>query len=544
MHAIDRDIHASSALVIDGAPASRSLLATQLRDLGVGTVVQAGRIEAARQLLERRRFDIVLCDYHFADSRMSGQDLLDELNREQLLPHATVFVMVTSEGSPAKVIEAAESALDGYLLKPYSTAALGERLREARRRKAELRPIFEAIEHGDHAAAAAECQRRYAVRAADADHCARLGAELYLRLGRHAEARRLYDAVAAARDLPWAHLGVARSQWAAGRVDAARQTLQALLDGFPDHADAHDLLGSIESAQGELGAAFDAYQHAARITPGNITRLQRAGTLGFYVGAHAAALPALETVARLGVQSKMFDAYVLALLGFLHFDAGDRRGLLRAQQQLVQWRQRHPQSIRLRRFDGLLQALRDLAERRLAEAGRLAARLSAEVERPDMDIEAACNAIGLWSRLDARGGAAEGWRDAVGAIARRFCVSAASAELLVACAHGGEGVAGVVREAQSEIDALAVAPAPSATDDSPPRERIAALLEQAARTRNARLIELAGTLAQSHLAALDDGAALLDSAESLRRRYGSTATPLLGSRPGARIDGSLRIRVL
>ena len=43
---------------------------------------------------------------------MTGQDLLDELRREQLLPFSTVFVMVTGEATYAKVTEAAESALD------------------------------------------------------------------------------------------------------------------------------------------------------------------------------------------------------------------------------------------------------------------------------------------------------------------------------------------------------------------------------------------------------------------------------------------------
>ena len=544
---IDRDIHHSCALVVDGSPASRSLLAAQLRDLGVGTVVQTGRTETARQLLEQRRFDIVLCDYHFGDNRLSGQDLFDELSREHLLPQATVFVMVTSEGSPAKVIEAVESALDGYLLKPYTAAALGERLREARRRKAGLRPVFDAIEQGDHAAAAVECERRWARQEAYADYCARIGGELYLRLGRHDDARRVYESVLAALGLPWSRVGVARCQWAAGRSGEARQTLQAVLAGLPElpgHADACDLLGALESEQGELGAAFEAYRRAAQITPGNITRLQRAGTLGFYVGAHAAALPALEVVARLGAQSKMFDAYVLALLGFLHFDAGDRRGLQHAQLQLARWRERHPQALRLRRFDELLRALRHLADGRPPEARLLAARLSAEVERADMDIEAACNAIGLWSRLDDSGFAGDDGRAAVAEIAARYCVSPGSTGLLVAAAHGSAAVTGAVREADAAISALARPQATAEAGQDSLRCAVATLIEHGRRTRNARLIDLAGDAARRHLGAIDDGAALLASVERLAERYGSAAAPLLGSRPGARTDGSLRLRLL
>ena len=58
---LDRDIHLAKALVVDGNAVSRSILAGQLRDLGVGTVVQCGRVAEARSQLEGRAFDMVLC---------------------------------------------------------------------------------------------------------------------------------------------------------------------------------------------------------------------------------------------------------------------------------------------------------------------------------------------------------------------------------------------------------------------------------------------------------------------------------------------------
>ncbi|TAK83185.1 MAG: response regulator, partial [Aquabacterium sp.] len=141
------ELQSCRALVIDANPTSRSILTAQLRELGVGTVVQTTRPQEARRQLEVQNFDIVLCDYHFdASESYSGRDLLDDLRRAQLLPYATVFVMVTGEATYAKVVEAAESALDSYLLKPYSAVALSERLQQARHRKHVLQDIFEAIE--------------------------------------------------------------------------------------------------------------------------------------------------------------------------------------------------------------------------------------------------------------------------------------------------------------------------------------------------------------------------------------------------------------
>lgn len=57
--------------------------------------------------------------------------------------------MVTGEATYATVSEAAESALDGYLLKPHKASQLKDRLRQARIRKISLQNIFTAIEAED-----------------------------------------------------------------------------------------------------------------------------------------------------------------------------------------------------------------------------------------------------------------------------------------------------------------------------------------------------------------------------------------------------------
>jgi CheY-like chemotaxis protein len=158
------DLSSSSALVIDSNPTSRSTLLSQLREFGMGTVVQCARLSDARRQLEYRTFDLVVCEHHFPNEPLSGPDLLDDLRRNQLLPFSTVFIMVTGEATYAKVAEAAESALDGYLLKPHKASQLGERLRQARIRKISLAEIFAAIESEDFEHAAALCLHRFETR--------------------------------------------------------------------------------------------------------------------------------------------------------------------------------------------------------------------------------------------------------------------------------------------------------------------------------------------------------------------------------------------
>ncbi|MEY3445338.1 MAG: hypothetical protein RIR45_93, partial [Pseudomonadota bacterium] len=161
MAAFDENLSLCSALVVDGNPTSRSILISQLRDFGVGTVAQAARATDARRQLEYKSFDFVLCELHFPGESTSGQDLLDDLRRNQLLPFSTVFIMITGEATYAKVAEAAESALDGYLLKPHRATQLADRLRQARVRKASLQEIFGAIEEEEFELAAQLCMDRF-----------------------------------------------------------------------------------------------------------------------------------------------------------------------------------------------------------------------------------------------------------------------------------------------------------------------------------------------------------------------------------------------
>ena len=145
-HAAHNPLQECHALVIEGNPQCRAILVAQLRELGIAGVHQCARVGDARRKLENTRFDIVICEQFFERDSQTGQELLDDLRRHQILPFSTVFIMLTAEASYSRVAEAAESALDAYLLKPHTGARLTERILQARRRKVAL----QAIDEQDH----------------------------------------------------------------------------------------------------------------------------------------------------------------------------------------------------------------------------------------------------------------------------------------------------------------------------------------------------------------------------------------------------------
>ncbi len=539
MALLDRDIHLAKALVIDGNAISRSILAGQLRDLGVGTVVQCGKVADARTQLEARSFDFVLCEHSFQGTDYSGQQLLDDLRRAQLLPLSTVFIMITGEATYAKVAEAAESALDSFLIKPHTASSLAERLQHARRRKRVLKDIFEAIDAGRFDVGAALCRKRFDERGEYWLYSARIGGELLLNLGRPAEARELYEAVLTGQAAPWARLGVARAQMQANLPTQALRTLEALTAEAPTFVDAYDVLGQLHAEQGNLEAALEACRRAATLTPGSITRLQKQGMLAFFQGEREEAAKALDRAVAGGISSKMFDAQSLVLLAFVRFGQKDTKGLQRCADNLAHAISRAPENERLLRFARVLAVLTRAAALQPDEAATALTELSREVRDEGFDVEAACNLLTLVSQLGAAGVPVEGAEVTIDAVALRHGTSKVATELLVRSAALHEPFAERVRASHHQVTQLTEqALAHNLAGD--PATAVRKLLAEARNTLNGKLLDNARSVLQRHQDKIDDAAALAGEVEQLRRRYCSGNRLPLGD--NGRKAGAMALR--
>lgn len=513
--------HDAHALVIEGNLQSRSILVAQLRELGVGTVVQCARLSEARLKLEMSNFDVVICEQNFERESGSGQDLLDDLRRNQLLPFHTVFVMLTAEATYARVAEAAESALDAYLLKPHTAARLADRIVQARVRKRALEDIFSAIDAQDFERAAALCQARFESRASYWLYAARIGAELMLRNGQVEQAQKLYQAVIEAKTLPWARLGVARAQIENGQPAKAVTTLESLIRDDDAYADAYDVMGRAQFELGNFQQALSTYQMATQLTPTAISRLLKHGMLAYYTGERGEGVELLDRATRLGLDSKMYDAQALVLLAFARLDNNDSRGLQRTVDQLTRLRDRSHSPARPHRLLAVAESLLALQQQNTSRAVDDAKRLADNTLTPDFDVESACNLLALMQRLADRSLPVQDAEGVVKTLALRFCTSRAMSELL-ACAAGAAH-AERVRAGHAEVLHISQeAMAHSLKGD--PKGTVEQLLDAGERTANAKLIESAHQVLQRYSDRMIEHPALLERAEALRERYHTTAT--------------------
>jgi len=533
----------SQALVIDGNATSRSILVAQLRDYGIGRVVQCSRVQDARARLEHTVFDYVLCEQYFQETGQSGQTLLDDLRRAQMLPFSTVFFMVTAEASYGAVAEAAESALDGYLLKPFTPLALFERLSLARLRKNHLKPIFDAIGAEDFEGAASLCVERFEARQPYWLYAARIGSELLLRLGRHTEARTLFEAVIDARALPWAKLGVARAQIEAGQAPRAVTTLQGIIGEDASFADAYDVLGRAQVEMGQFDEALGTYRTAAQLTPDSIVRLQKLGMMAHYLGERETATKMLARAAVLGLDSKLFDYQSVVLLAFNHFDAADRKGLERCMADFARIRERHPGSERLLRFENVVRTLQLILQRQFGQAVAGVRAMAAEASAPDFDFEAACNLIGLLAVLMQTSidlPEAPGWVDALG---MRYSNTRSLCELLANAGSLCPAYAEAVRACLPRVNRAAEeAIAHSLGGD--PGGAVRQLIVRADDTLNTKLLDLAQQVLTRYAARLDPALVAAQEAEiaALRERCGHAPPRAMLGQGTERKPGELVLR--
>ena len=548
---IDLDLHRAIALVVEGKPMMRNITVNHLRAAGIAQVTSCGSLDEARLLLERSAYDIVVCSLEFEGSLLSGQDLLEELRREQLLPHSTVFLIVTDQATYSRVLEAAESSLDGLIVQPFSAGTLMDRLLEARSRKRLLVDITKALEAGELEVALARAVKRFQERHRYWQYCARLAAELLLRLNRPDDAAKLFARVLEIQPEGWARVGLVRADITAGRTTQARKGLEALVKEDPENADAQDLLGRLRVERAEFSKAMESYRAAAELTPGCLLRAQHAGALAFHLGLHQEALKLLKRARALGGRSRLFDSLSLYLMALIQFDTGDRDGMDNSVDELRAFSRRYSGSVRLERLSAAGETLLQIRRGEVEIArGRLLAQGAASLDE-GFDAEAAQLLLSLWARLPAAWSECEERNDFIRAVALRFCTSRSAAEALSVAAGHDKEASQIIQQALTSVNAAAEAALQQAMGDElgPGEQRdatgaVTKLLEIARQTRNSRLIAMLPGLAQECEADIgtERAQAIIEEARELMSRYRQTSVHIAGIQRSGRSPGALVIR--
>ena len=332
-------------LVIDDLPLAREALRIVAQTMGAFAVEFASTYQDAIYRIRNNTPDIILCDYMLGDGR-SGQQMLEELRRFNLLSDETIFMMVTGEQSYEQVVSAVELVPDDYIIKPFSPDKLMMRLERIVAKKSFFAKYYKEKRQKDFAKALATLQ---AQRDSDAGRpyrfeTLRQQAEVLLASGDAKSAEASYRSILEHYDFPWARAGVARSLHKQNRLSEARTEIDRVVAGVPHFFDAADIKASICMAQGEHEEAQKVLDEVAKKTPRNYLRkrlLAEAATLN---GDTETARAAMADVIANDTMPGAISAEDRLATARSHVNAGDK---ISAERVLVGMRENEVQNMNL-----------------------------------------------------------------------------------------------------------------------------------------------------------------------------------------------------
>ena len=289
-------------LIIDDHPGMRSSMRAILSAFGVVFVEMASTANEAIRRLQAKPFDIIICDYFLGDGS-DGQQLLEQMRRNNLISLSNIFVMVTAERVYEKVVSAVELAPDDYLIKPFSGEVLRSRLERIMAKKHAFAGIYKLIESNKLAEATQLCveltkhTNKYTV------DVLRLLAELYVTQGKFEEAQNIYQQVVQMRAVPWARMGLATMFHAKQNHQEAEALLEEVIDEAPEYMAAYDLLSKVCEAQDKTERAQQVLQRAVAASPLTAHRQKDMGQLAMRNGDMETAEKAFANVVERGKTS-------------------------------------------------------------------------------------------------------------------------------------------------------------------------------------------------------------------------------------------------
>ena len=112
-------------LVVDDFSTMRRIVKNLLRDLGFTNTHEADDGNTAWPMLQSSDFDFLVTDWNMPG--MTGIELLQKVRADDRLKKLPVL-MVTAEAKRDQIVAAAQAGVNGYVVKPFTAAALKEKI--------------------------------------------------------------------------------------------------------------------------------------------------------------------------------------------------------------------------------------------------------------------------------------------------------------------------------------------------------------------------------------------------------------------------------
>lgn len=113
-------------LVVDDFASMRQVVKKTLLSMGFSNICEAaGGADAMRKIEEGEPIGLIISDWNMPN--ITGLDLLNFVRSSE--DNAKIpFLMITAEGNPENIIQAAKAGVSQYIVKPFTAEALQQKL--------------------------------------------------------------------------------------------------------------------------------------------------------------------------------------------------------------------------------------------------------------------------------------------------------------------------------------------------------------------------------------------------------------------------------
>ena len=119
----ERSVSRMRVLVADDSATVRTIIRRSLQALGVGETIEAADGQQAVELFQQGGIDLVLTDWN-----MPGKTGVEVTREIRSLDRKVPIIMVTTEAEKSRVLEAVAAGASDYLIKPFMTEVLEQKL--------------------------------------------------------------------------------------------------------------------------------------------------------------------------------------------------------------------------------------------------------------------------------------------------------------------------------------------------------------------------------------------------------------------------------
>ncbi len=116
---------AIKVMVVDDQTSMRAMIRRTLQDLGFRDVRDKASATDALDDVRANRVHLIISDYNMPE--MDGLQFLQEVRKDSVIGK-TVFIMLTASAEKEIVQKAAEMGVNNYVVKPFTPAALKEKI--------------------------------------------------------------------------------------------------------------------------------------------------------------------------------------------------------------------------------------------------------------------------------------------------------------------------------------------------------------------------------------------------------------------------------